>query len=49
MTPAGSVTLHITARPAHGEIDLEAWGSGAVWMLDQAPQLLGAADDVSSF
>jgi 3-methyladenine DNA glycosylase/8-oxoguanine DNA glycosylase len=49
MTPAGSVTLHIATRSAQGEIDFEAWGSGAAWMLDQAPLLLGAADDVGSF
>jgi hypothetical protein len=49
MTPAGSVTLRVVPRPAQGEVGFEAWGSGAAWMLDQAPQLLGADDDVSSF
>jgi 3-methyladenine DNA glycosylase/8-oxoguanine DNA glycosylase len=49
MTPNGSVTLRMAPRRATGEIELEAWGSGAGWMLDQAPQLLGASDDVSSF
>ena len=36
-------------RPADAEIELEAWGSGADWMLDHAPAMLGADDDVSAF
>ena len=49
MTPAGQATLRITRRSATAEIELEAWGSGADWMLEQAPSMLGADDDVTGF
>ncbi len=49
MTPAGPATLRIRARRHRAEIDLEAWGSGAEWILAQAPAMLGALDDVSTF
>jgi 3-methyladenine DNA glycosylase/8-oxoguanine DNA glycosylase len=39
----------IRPRPADAEIELEAWGSGADWILEQAPAMLGAEDDVSDF
>lgn len=46
-TPAGAGTLRVTARGA--EVRGEAWGPGAEWLLEQLPQLLGAADDPSAF
>ena len=49
ITPEGPVTIRIRARPADAEIELEAWGSGADWMLDNAPAMLGAEDDVNDF
>ncbi len=49
MTPAGPVTLRIVPRRHSGEIELEAWGPGADWMLEQAPDLLGASDDITGF
>jgi len=48
-TPDGPVTLRVRPRPTLGEIEAEAWGSGATWVLDRLPELLGAADDVSGF
>ncbi len=48
-TPEGPVTLLISPRRSEGVIDLVAWGSGADWMLDHAPEMLGAADDVGGF
>ncbi len=48
-TPHGPVTLRITSRPSAGEVELVAWGSGAPWMLEQGPAMLGAGDDVSGF
>lgn len=39
----------MTRRPELAEIELEAWGDGAAWMLDQAPAMLGDADDVTAF
>jgi 3-methyladenine DNA glycosylase/8-oxoguanine DNA glycosylase len=49
MTPAGAATLRIRPRSSTGEIELEAWGAGAEWMLNQAPELLGERDDVAGF
>ncbi|GAA4637089.1 3-methyladenine DNA glycosylase [Actinoallomurus vinaceus] len=46
-TPDGPGTLRLLARGA--EIEAEAWGPGASWLLDGVPELLGAADDPSSF
>src|SRR5215472_10006521 len=58
LTPDGPGTLRLSrARPAtvasatHTEsvISASAWGSGASWMLDTLPDLLGAADDPAAF
>ena len=46
-TPDGPVTLRLAADPGAGEIDVQAWGSGASWALDSVPALLGADDDWS--
>ncbi len=47
-TPEGPGTLHME-RTADTTVRVEAWGDGAEWLLDQAPKLLGAADDLSGF
>lgn len=44
-TPAGPGTLLLTEHPASGEVLGQAWGSGARWLLDGLPELLGAGDD----
>ena len=47
LTPAGPGTLRVSA---HGDqVRGEAWGPGAEWLLEQLPELLGAADDPSLF
>lgn len=46
-TPDGPATFH--ARRAGEELQVEAWGDGADWVLDQAPALLGCLDDRSGF
>ena len=46
-TPAGPGTLRVGVRGA--EVRGEAWGPGAEWLLEQLPELLGAADDPSVF
>ncbi|GAA2834300.1 3-methyladenine DNA glycosylase [Kitasatospora paracochleata] len=43
-TPAGPGTLRL-APAAAGEVEAQAWGPGADWLLDRVPQLLGADDD----
>ncbi len=48
-TPDGPATLAVAARPQLGEVHLEAWGPGAEWALEQAPDLLGAKDSWVGF
>lgn len=48
-TPEGPATLAVEARPELGEVHLEAWGPGADWALEQAPELLGEADSWDGF
>jgi 3-methyladenine DNA glycosylase/8-oxoguanine DNA glycosylase len=48
-TPAGPATLCVTSRPSEGVVRAEAWGSGADWVLDSVPALLGADDDWAGF
>ncbi|MER5214718.1 DNA-3-methyladenine glycosylase 2 family protein [Streptomyces sp. NPDC002838] len=47
LTPAGPGTLRVAVYG--GEVRGEAWGPGAEWLLEQLPDLLGAADDPSVF
>jgi 3-methyladenine DNA glycosylase/8-oxoguanine DNA glycosylase len=46
-TPAGPGTLRVHGHG--GEVRAEAWGPGAEWLLEQLPQMLGAADDPEAF
>ena len=48
-TPDGPVTLRLAALPAAGEVSATAWGSGAGWMLERVPDLLGERDDPAGF
>jgi 3-methyladenine DNA glycosylase/8-oxoguanine DNA glycosylase len=48
-TPEGPTTLAIRPLDAAGEVRASAWGSGADWVLDGLPTLLGAEDDPSGF
>ncbi len=47
-TPEGPATLRLR-RDRDGTVRARAWGSGAAWLLDAVPGLLGAADDPSGF
>ncbi|MET7596761.1 DNA-3-methyladenine glycosylase family protein [Streptomyces sp. NPDC004082] len=47
LTPAGPGTLRVALRA--GVAEAEAWGPGAEWLLEQLPELLGAADDPAAF
>ncbi|RDG39564.1 DNA-3-methyladenine glycosylase family protein [Streptomyces corynorhini] len=47
LTPDGPGTL-LVGRSG-GDVAAEAWGPGAAWLLDQLPELLGAADDPDAF
>jgi 3-methyladenine DNA glycosylase/8-oxoguanine DNA glycosylase len=46
-TPDGPATLHL--RRTGTEVHAEAWGSGAGWVLDGVPELLGQHDDDAGF
>jgi 3-methyladenine DNA glycosylase/8-oxoguanine DNA glycosylase len=49
-TPDGPVTLRLTTPGGAGpEVAAQAWGSGAAWMLEQVPALLGEHDDPDGF
>jgi 3-methyladenine DNA glycosylase/8-oxoguanine DNA glycosylase len=46
-TPVGPGTLRVSTYGAR--VRGEAWGPGADWLLEQLPELLGAADDPDAF
>lgn len=48
LTPAGPGTMRLTWNAA-GDVTAEAWGSGATWLIEHAPQWMGATDDVTGF
>ena len=48
-TPQGVGTLRLVCRPAGSEVEAQAWGPGAPWLLDSVPALLGDGDDPSGF
>lgn len=48
-TPQGPATLLVELRGADKPPTLAVWGEGAEWMAQQAPKVLGAADDPSAF
>ena len=48
-TPTGTGTLFMGRVGTSNEVEGQAWGDGAQWLLDQMPGLLGLADDPSGF
>jgi 3-methyladenine DNA glycosylase/8-oxoguanine DNA glycosylase len=47
-TPIGVGTMTMQ-RVRPDQIDVEAWGPGAEWLLNQAPRVLGQDDDLDGF
>lgn len=47
--PTGPVTLRLVEHARHGEVEAEAWGEGAAWVLDRLPHLLGEHDEDTGF
>ncbi|MEM7341641.1 MAG: DNA-3-methyladenine glycosylase 2 family protein [Actinomycetota bacterium] len=47
-TPEGVGSL-VLERQGDTEVMASAWGPGSAWLLDQAPRLLGADDDLTGF
>lgn len=48
-TPLGDASLHLHKPSTSSPAALQAWGPGAQWALESAPNLLGALDDWSDF
>lgn len=48
-TPAGPASMHIGLRAGEQEVTVRAWGPGAPWVLEAAPDLVGASDDGAGF
>src|SRR5688572_20775101 len=46
-TPDGPATVRLVHR--RGEVEVQAWGQGAVWPLEHAPGLLGLQDAEDGF
>ena len=46
-TPDGPATLQL--RLVSGRVEAEAWGSGADWLLERTPDLIGADDQPEAF
>lgn len=46
-TPQGPGTIRLL--PNGSTVEAEAWGPGSDWLLESAPSMLGADDDVSGF
>lgn len=46
-TPAGEVTLCVSASRASSSVRADAWGPGAAWAIEHVPELLGRGDDWS--
>ena len=47
LTPEGPTTEHL--RQLGDEVEVEAWGPGAGWALEHAPDLVGEHDDATAF
>jgi 3-methyladenine DNA glycosylase/8-oxoguanine DNA glycosylase len=48
-TPDGPATTAFRVLPGDDAVEVRAWGPGAAWALEAAPDLLGAADDSTGF
>lgn len=49
LTPEGPGVERLIVDRAAGEVDLQAWGSGADWLANRLPTLLGDSDDPNGF
>jgi len=48
LTPEGPGTMQLTWN-ASGDVEAEAWGSGAAWLIDRADRWVGTSDDLTGF
>jgi 3-methyladenine DNA glycosylase/8-oxoguanine DNA glycosylase len=47
-TPEGPATSRVVRLPS-GDVQVQAWGDGAEWVIASAPELLGARDTLDGF
>jgi 3-methyladenine DNA glycosylase/8-oxoguanine DNA glycosylase len=48
-TPEGAATGRYRLERGRAAVAVEAWGPGAAWLVEHAPDLLGLGDEVASF
>lgn len=48
LTPDGPGTMQLTWNSS-GDVEAEAWGSGAPWLIDRADRWAGTSDDLTGF
>lgn len=48
-TPDGPATLELACVPRDAEVTARAWGAGAGWAIEHAPDLVGERDDSAGF
>src|SRR5712671_1127269 len=48
-SPAGDVTVCVRADRAAGEVHVHAWGPGAEWVVERAPEITGIHADAPVF
>ncbi len=48
-SPEGPATLRVEPLDGDGVVNATAWGSGAEWVLESLPRMLGAYDDPTGF
>ena len=48
-TPEGPGVIRLTWGQRFGQVDVATAGDGAAWLMEQAPRLIGANDDVTGF
>ena len=46
-TPDGPATLHLATEGV--DVAVKAWGPGAAWAIEAAPELVGSSDDLAGF
>jgi 3-methyladenine DNA glycosylase/8-oxoguanine DNA glycosylase len=49
LTPQGPGTEHLSVDARAGLVHVEAWGPGARWLVEHAPDLVGEGDDLAGF
>ena len=48
-TPDGPASMHVALLPGEQLVEVQAWGPGAAWALEAAPELVAAGDDSAGF